>query len=54
MSEGVYVDTRYPNYAVTGTPSDLLYGSTNSQRLSAIRDQIDPNGVMELAGGFDI
>ena len=52
--EGIYVDTRYPNYAATGTSAELLYGVANARKLSSIRNQIDPNKVMDLAGGFDI
>ena len=52
--EGIYVDTRYPNYAATGTSAALLYGLANARRLSSIRDQIDPDRAMNLAGGFDI
>ena len=52
--EGIYVDTRYPNYAATGTSAELLYGAANLKRLSDIRNQIDPDRVMGLASGFDI
>jgi len=41
----------YGNYALFGTPVEALYGG-NVQRLSTIRSQVDPNGVMSLAGGF--
>ena len=53
-SEGIYVNTRYPNYAVTETTSELLYGPVNAKRLRAIRDRIDPDRIMELAGGFNL
>jgi hypothetical protein len=52
--EGIYVDSKYPNYAATGTPAELLYGVANARRLRSIRNQIDPDKVMELAGGFSI
>lgn len=52
--EGIYVDTKYPNYAATGTPAESLYGTANARRLGSIRNQIDPARVMDLAGGFDI
>ena len=55
ISEGIYNDdyTQYPNYAISGTSAQDLYGA-NAARLSAIRSQVDPDGVMELAGGFDV
>lgn len=52
--EGIYVDTRYPNYAATGTSPELLYGVANAGRLNSIRNQVDPSKVMDLAGGFNI
>ncbi|KXX82951.1 Bifunctional solanapyrone synthase [Madurella mycetomatis] len=56
IEEGIYKDTytHYPNYAISGTTADELYGPQNAVRLRTIRDQIDPNRVMDLAGGFDI
>lgn len=56
VQEGVFKDsfTTYPNYAIIGTTAEELYGSTNAARLRAIRNSIDPDQVMELAGGFDI
>jgi hypothetical protein len=54
--EGIYRDTfsAYPNYALSSTTAEELYGVQNAARLRAIRDQIDPDRVMDLAGGFDI
>ena len=56
IREGIYKDsfTKYPNYAITGTTAEELYGTANTARLRAIRQQVDPDGVMELAGGFDL
>lgn len=54
QSEGIYVAPKYPNYAITGTTSQQLYGSANAARLERIRAQVDPDNVMELAGGFKI
>lgn len=56
ISEGIYKEdyTAYPNYAITGKTAEELYGATNAARLRQIRAQVDPNGVMELAGGFTI
>ncbi|KAH8748651.1 hypothetical protein F5883DRAFT_238608 [Diaporthe sp. PMI_573] len=44
----------YPNYAIAGTTAEELYGSTNAARLRSIKASVDPDGVMNLAGGFDI
>jgi len=52
--EGIYVETKYPNYAVTGTSAESLYGGQNVARLRSIRDAVDKNKVMNLAGGFSI
>jgi len=43
----------YGNYASTGTPVELLYGA-NLPRLRSIRNKVDPQNVMALAGGFKI
>ncbi|KAH8743769.1 hypothetical protein F5883DRAFT_440582 [Diaporthe sp. PMI_573] len=44
----------YPNYATAGTTAEELYGHVNAARLRSIKASIDPDGVMNLAGGFDI
>ncbi|KAK4131573.1 FAD-binding domain-containing protein [Trichocladium antarcticum] len=56
IEEGIYRDsfTSYPNYAIAGTTADELYGAGNAARLRSIRDRIDPDRVMDLAGGFSI
>jgi hypothetical protein len=41
----------YPNYALFDTPLEDMYGK-NVARLHALRQAIDPNNVMGLAGGF--
>jgi hypothetical protein len=41
----------YPNYAIAGTSLEKIYGH-NLARLKAIRERIDPEGVMKLAGGW--
>ncbi|EJD05537.1 FAD-binding domain-containing protein [Fomitiporia mediterranea MF3/22] len=53
VSEGVsrWDDISYPNYALSDTPLDLLYGS-NVPRLQQLAAQYDPDGVMALTGGF--
>ncbi|KAK3301730.1 uncharacterized protein B0T15DRAFT_423539 [Chaetomium strumarium] len=54
--EGIYNDTfaEYSNYALSDTTAQALYGPRNARRLQAIRNQIDPDRVMDLAGGFEI
>ncbi|KAB5516975.1 hypothetical protein GE09DRAFT_1262901 [Coniochaeta sp. 2T2.1] len=56
IREGSYNprSTLYPNYAIAGTPVEDLYGAANTQRLRAIRRQVDPWRIMDLAGGFDL
>jgi hypothetical protein len=41
----------YVNYALFDTPLEEMYGA-NVPRLHQIKTQFDPNGVMDLAGGF--
>ncbi|KAL5500908.1 hypothetical protein ACEPAH_9295 [Sanghuangporus vaninii] len=43
-------DILYPNYALDGTPLELMYGS-NVQTLREITAKYDPDGIMKLAGG---
>lgn len=54
--EGIFDESSaiYPNYAIAGTTADQLYGSVNAARLRSIKASVDPNSVMNLAGGFDI
>ncbi|KAF9639259.1 FAD linked oxidase [Lasiodiplodia theobromae] len=55
MQEGIHSNfTTYPNYAITNTTAEELYGTQNAARLRSIRNQVDPDRVMELAGGFSI
>lgn len=56
VQEGLFKDsfTAYPNYAIAGTTAQELYGAANAARLRNIKNSIDPDRVMELAGGFDI
>jgi hypothetical protein len=46
--------TAYPNYAISTYTGDQLYGPTNAARLRAIKAQVDPEGVMDLTGGFTL
>lgn len=56
IEEGIYSEsfTSYPNYAISGTTAEELYGEANAERLREIRDIYDPEKVMDLAGGFEI
>lgn len=55
-AEGIYSSdlTAYPNYALSTYKGDQLYGATNAARLRAIKAQVDPEGVMDLTGGFTL
>ncbi|TDL15957.1 FAD-binding domain-containing protein [Rickenella mellea] len=44
-------DLLYPNYALSDTPLELMYGS-NVARLRSIAKRMDPQDVMGLTGGF--
>ncbi|KAJ7064518.1 FAD-binding domain-containing protein [Mycena amicta] len=43
----------YPNYALIGTPLERLYGE-NLPRMRAVKERVDPHGVMGLAGGWKL
>ncbi len=43
--------SRYPNYALYGTPLEKMYGE-NVKRLRKIKKKYDPFHVMDLTGGF--
>lgn len=44
---------RYPNYAIFDTPLADMYGS-GVARLRSVAQSVDPQGVMNLAGGFKL
>ncbi|POS76643.1 hypothetical protein DHEL01_v204955 [Diaporthe helianthi] len=46
--------TAYTNYAMGDTTAEELYGTTNAARLRSIKASVDPDDVMELAGGFSL
>ncbi|EGO57248.1 hypothetical protein NEUTE1DRAFT_109527 [Neurospora tetrasperma FGSC 2508] len=56
IDDGIYSDafTYYPNYSLFDATAEQLYGNENAARLARIRDQVDPDRIMELAGGFTI
>lgn len=56
IAEGIYLPsfTAYPNYAISDTAAEDLYGDVNVGRLREIRAKVDPKRVMDLAGGFEI
>lgn len=45
---------RYPNYAIYDTPAMDMYGEEGLKRMQDTRERVDPNGVMQLAGGFKV
>ena len=55
-AEGIFSEEmyKYPNYALSDTPVHELYGHENTARLRAIKKKVDPEGIMELAGGFNL
>ncbi|KAL5500910.1 hypothetical protein ACEPAH_9297 [Sanghuangporus vaninii] len=52
VAEGVsrWDDILYPNYALDGTPLELMYGS-NVEMLREIAAKYDPDRIMRLTGG---
>ncbi|KAI4157890.1 MAG: hypothetical protein LQ342_007925 [Letrouitia transgressa] len=44
--------TAYPNYALSTYSGNQLYGSANAARLRKVKAAVDPQGVMDLTGGF--
>ena len=53
IEEGQHVGNAalYPNYALIGTPLEKMYGQ-NVGHLRALKQRIDPEDVMALAGGW--
>lgn len=45
---------RYPNYAIHDTELEHIYGKENLRRLKAVKTVVDPDGIMNLAGGFKL
>ena len=43
----------YGNYALAGTPISRIYGN-NLPRLKALKGKYDPDGIMDLAGGWKV
>lgn len=56
LAEGIYNEdsTAYPNYALGSYKGEQLYGAANAARLRGIKASVDPNGVMDLTGGFTL
>lgn len=56
ISEGIYSEdlALYTNYAISNTTAEQLYGATNLARLRSIQAEVDPTGIMGLAGGFTL
>ena len=51
IKEGQNVGSVYPNYAIYDTANAQMY-SENVERLTLLRKTVDPDNVMNLAGGF--
>ncbi|KAK0229783.1 FAD dependent oxidoreductase [Armillaria nabsnona] len=45
---------RYPNYAILGTPVVDMYGEEGLKRMVTTRERVDPDGVMQMTGGFKV
>jgi FAD/FMN-containing dehydrogenase len=50
-ADGVLGSFSYVNYAIYDTPLEAMYGD-NVQRLKEIKHRVDPQNIMNLAGGF--
>lgn len=50
IAEGIYLDefTMYPNYRLSNTTAEELYGIENAARLRSIKSKVDPDGIMDL------
>jgi len=51
LGQDIETASLYTNYAIFDTPLERMYGD-NVQSLRAIKQEVDPNNVMALAGGF--
>jgi len=51
LGQDIKTASLYTNYAIFDTPLERMYGD-NVQSLRAIKQEVDPNNVMALAGGF--
>ncbi|KAB8801903.1 hypothetical protein FH972_026724 [Carpinus fangiana] len=56
IEEGIYPKdyTMYPNYSISNTTAENLYGAKNAARLRRIKRAVDKDNIMGLAGGFSI
>ncbi|KAF8869587.1 hypothetical protein CPB84DRAFT_1803858 [Gymnopilus junonius] len=48
---GIMTGPRYPNYAISGTPLEEMYGK-NVEKLKEVKAKVDPSNLMGHAGGF--
>lgn len=53
VAMGISDVTRYPNYAVYDTPLEALFGD-NLGKLKSLKNRVDPDNIMGLAGGFKL
>lgn len=56
QAEGIFDAelTAYPIYASSTYEGEKLYGMANAERLRRIQADVDPEGVMDLTGGFKL
>lgn len=56
VQEGIYDEKAltYTNYAPASATAEQVYGAANLAKMRSIRDSIDPDRIMDLAGGFAI
>ena len=50
ICRGYYV---YPNYALADVRVEDMYGE-NLEKMREVRERVDPNRLMALAGGFKV
>ncbi|CAK1359615.1 hypothetical protein CB0940_05789 [Cercospora beticola] len=54
QEERILHSISYSNYAQGSTPAQELYGPANAARLASIRNEVDPQRIMDLTGGYAI
>lgn len=54
QEEGIFApNAQYPNYAILGTDAAEIFGGQEGvERLRNIAGRVDPEGVMDLTGGW--
>lgn len=54
IQEGIYNESflLYPNYAGPGATSEQMYGVEGAARMRSLLASLDPDGIMDLTGGY--